>query len=242
MSIFGDVYRAVFYQPVFNALVWLYNVIPGHDLGLAIIALTALVRLVLWPLTAKAMKSQRAMQALQPRLKALQEEHKGDKEKLARATMALYGEAKVNPASSCLPMLVQLPFLIAIYQALQNGINQKLDLLYPFVKNPGAIAGVSFGALELANPSLPLALLAGISQYLLARSQRKLSPPAPSAEPGKPDMMSMMNKQMLYVMPAMTVFIGIKLPAGLALYWLVTNLLTLFQQWHFMRDRQTKTS
>lgn len=229
MSVIVQLYQSVFYQPIFNLLVFFYNVIPGTDIGIAILALTVLVRLILLPLSLQSIKSQRAMQQMQPKLRALQEEFKGDKEKLSRATMELYAKEKVNPLSSCLPLLIQLPFFLAIYQAMRNGLGQKLSLLYAFVPNPGTIEPIAFGMLNLAAPSIPLAVLAGVSQYF----QTKMMMPPPSDASGKNDTMAMMNKQMVYVMPAVTVFIGARLPGGLALYWLLTNLLTMLQQWYF---------
>lgn len=241
MNIIGDFYRVVFYQPIFNLLVFLYNVIPGTDIGLAIIALTVIIRLILWPLSHQTLRSQRAMQALQPKLKEIQELHKGDKEKQARATMELYSKEKVNPLSSCLPLLVQLPFLFAIYQAMQAGLNQQIRLLYPFVQNPGTIEATFFGLINLAKSSIPLAVVAGLTQYwqtkvMLGRQKPAVPALAGSAEK-KEDMAAMMNKQMQYVMPAMTVLIGAGLPAGLALYWLLTNILTVGQQLLYFRKK-----
>lgn len=240
MNFIGEAYRAAFYQPVFNLLVFFYNVIPGHDIGLAIIALTVLVRIILLPISARQIHSQRAMQALQPQLKALQEEHKNDKEKLARATMELYSKEKVNPLSSCLPLLIQLPFFLAIYHAMRDGLDparSPFKLLYSFVANPGTIDVHSFGFINLAVPSIPLAVLAGITQFFQTKMIMPKSASGAGAAPDKSDRMAMMNRQMTYLMPAMTVLIGASLPGGLALYWLLTNVLTIVQQHYFLKKK-----
>ncbi|MDP3771012.1 MAG: YidC/Oxa1 family membrane protein insertase [bacterium] len=232
-------FTTIIVQPLYNLLVGAYNVL-GNDLGIAIIALTALIRLVLYPLANAALKSQVAMQGIQPKLKALQEKHKGDREGLARATMSLYRESKVNPLSSCLPVLIQLPFLIGIYWALQRAVSgQSFELLYSFVRHPGDLNPIAFGFLPVGKPSIPLAVIAGVAQWWATRmllAQRP--PPAIAAKGGKDeDMMSMMNKQMSIMMPIMTVVIGATLPAGLTLYWFVTTALQGIQQ-HLMFRRK----
>jgi YidC/Oxa1 family membrane protein insertase len=231
---------AVFYQPIFNALIWLYNVIPGQDLGLAVIALTIVIRIVLWPLQQSALKSQRALQELQPKLKALQAEYKDDKIALNKAMVEMYAKEKVSPFSSCLPLLIQLPFLIALYEALRQSLSSEgFHLLYPFVANPGTVNHVFMGFLDLAKSSIPLAILAGAAQFIQTKMLPMYRTPA-GAGPGAKDedMAAKVNRQMLYLMPAVTVFIGVTLPGGLTLYWLVTTLMAIFQQWLFLRKHE----
>jgi len=239
MAILGLVLKAVFYAPIYNALVLLYNVLPGHDIGVGIILITLAIRLLTLPLNASSIRSQKALQDIQPKLKELQTKFKDDKEKLAKETMALYAAEKVNPFASCLPLLVQLPFLIALYQVLRNVLDSKgFDALYPFVQNPGSISPMTLGLVNLADPSWVLALLAGASQFLQAKMMATNRPPQPPTEGAKDeDMMAIMNKQMLYMMPVMTVFIAWNLPAGLALYWLTMNLLAVAQQYYMFRKK-----
>lgn len=229
-------YNTIFLSPIFNALVWLYNL--TGDVGIAIVLLTVVVRLIILPVTLKSLKSQKALQSLQPKLGELKEKFKNDKQGLAKATMQLYASEKVNPASSCLPLLIQLPVFIALYQALQIGLGNKgFDLLYHFVANPTSIAPTGFGIVDLAKASIPIAVAAGLSQFWQAKM---LSTPKPPPKiPGSHDesMLTAMNKQMLYVMPVMTVVIGWSLPGGVILYWLVTNLLTIVQQYLFLKPK-----
>lgn len=230
-------FTTIIVQPLYNLLVAAYNVL-GHDLGLAIIALTALIRLLLYPLAQVTLRSQIAMQTLQPKLKELQAKHKGDREGLARATMALYRENKVNPLSSCLPVLIQFPFLIGIYWALQAAVNgRSFELLYPFVRHPGTLQPIAFGFLPIGKPSIALAIIAGVAQWWATRMLIRQRPPAAIAAKGgkDEDMLSMMNKQMTIMMPLMTVVIGATLPAGLTLYWFVTTVLQGIQQKFMLR-------
>lgn len=225
-------YQIILYQPIYNALVFFYNLIPWRDLGISIIILTVLLKIILHPLSAKALKSQRELQSLEPKLKALKEQYKDNKQELTKATMDLYKQEKVSPFSSCLPLLIQFPFLIAIYQAMRAVVENKgFEILYPFVANPGTINTISFGFLDIAKPNIILAILAGAAQFWQTRMLSTKQPPKSAGAGGKDEgQMAMMNKQMQYMMPLFTVFIGASIPAGLTLYWLFTTLLTIGQQ------------
>lgn len=234
-------FNLVLYQPIFNLLIFFYNIIPGHDIGLAIIALTVVVKLVLSPFTWQSLKSQKSMQDLQPKLSALKIKFKDQKDKIASETMKLYKENKVNPLSSCLPLLIQFPFLLAVYYAFRRGLTSAdFSILYPFVHNPGQIDTLSFGLINLAVPNVLLSILAGIAQYV---QTRMLSTQKTKPTPGSRDenMMASMNKGMLYFMPFMTIFIGLQLPAGLTFYWFLTTVLTVFQQMLMFRKQKSIT-
>ncbi len=232
-------FQTLLEQPMYNLLIGLYNVLPGADLGFAIIALTVVIKLVLWPLTNSSLKSQRAMQQLQPKLDAIKEQHKDDKEALAKAMMELYSKEKVNPLSSCLPLLIQLPVLIALYRVFMAGLREDgLSMLYPFVSNPGAVNEMFLGLVDLGERSIPLAVLAGAFQFVQTKMLMvKRPPPAVRNKPGAKDedMMAAMNKSMLYFMPVMTVAIGISLPAGLTLYWVAVSVISVLQQFLVFR-------
>jgi len=220
----------IFYQPVLNLLVFLYNTVAFQDLGVAIILLTVAIRLIFWPLSRSSIKSQKALQDLQPEIEALKKKYGSDKAELSRATMELYKNNQVNPFSSCLPLLIQLPFLFAVYQVFRDGLGNKLDFVYSFISRPALINTFSFGFLDLAKPNIYLAVLAGLAQFWQAKMMVTAKPPVNT--PGSKDesMAAIMNKQMLYFMPAITIFIGLSLPGGLTLYWFVLTLLTALQQ------------
>ena len=228
------------YRPIFNLLVFLYNIVPGHDFGVSIILLTVLLKLILYPVTSKTLSAQRQMQRLQPQVAKLQQQYKGQKEQLSRELMALYQREKVNPFSSCLPLLIQLPFLIAVYQVFINGLrsSDSLQALYPFVNNPGQLNAVAFGFLNLAQPNLVLAFLAGAAQFWQAKLAEVRRPAVHGGGAKDEDMAAAMSKQMLYMMPALTVFISASLPAGLSLYWVAITLLTVGQQYLMARPKQ----
>lgn len=224
------IFNLIIQQPIFNAFVGLYNIIP--DVGIVILIITVIIKLILYPLTSSSIKAQKSLSELQPKLEALKKDYKDNKQQLAQETMKLYKEHKVNPLGSCLPLLIQLPIFLALYWVLQAALKSNgFETLYPFIQNPGAINTVSFGLFDLAKPHIILAGLAGAAQFWQAKMFTRKKPPVAAGVGGKDEgMASMMNKQMLYVMPVMTVFIGAQLPAGLTLYWLFSTLLTVFQQ------------
>ncbi|MFH0988251.1 MAG: YidC/Oxa1 family membrane protein insertase [Parcubacteria group bacterium] len=238
-----QLYNTILYQPIFNLLIFFYNIIPGHDIGLAILALTILVKVILLPFGAQMLRSQKALQELQPKLTELKEKYKNDKEKLASETMQLYKTQHVNPLSSCLPLLIQFPFLIAVYQSFQHGIaSQNLGMLYSFVANPGHINNISFGFIDMAAPSLWLAVLAGVAQYIQTKMLITTKPPIKSAVAKDEQMMASMNKSMQYFMPLLTIIIGMQLPSGLTFYWLITTILTVLQQRFIFRVKKTNAA
>lgn len=225
----SGIFQTLLYQPLFNIFVGLYNIIP--DIGAVILIVTVLVKVVLYPLTTSSIKAQKSLSEVQPKLDALKKEHKDNQQMLAQETMKLYKDHKVNPFGSCLPLLIQIPIFLALYWVLQRGLtSDNFDSLYPFITNPGHINTVTLGLFDLKNPIPLLAVLAGAAQFWQSKMMMKKTPKKEPGESKEPDMATMMNKQMLYIFPVMTVFIGLKLPGGLSLYWFVSTLLTALQQ------------
>lgn len=218
-------FYTIFYQPIYNLLIFLYNLVPGKDLGVAIILITLLIRLVLYPFSKQAIKSQKELQNIQPEIEKIKEKYKDDKEKMAPELMSLYKEKKINPFSSCLPTLIQLPFLIALYQVFLNGLTKENSngALYSFVQNPGQLNIIAFGFINLADKNWPIAILAGLAQYWQSKMLM--------GNTKQSGMSQIMTTQMIYFMPIFTIVIGGNLPAGLTLYWLFTTIFSIIQQY-----------
>jgi len=227
-----ELFDTILYEPILNLLVMLYNV--TGSIGIAIILLTLIIKVILWPLNTKALKSQRALAELQPEIDDLKRKYKDNKEEQSREMMALYSKQKVSPFSSCLPILIQLPILFALYRVMRDGLKSEgLDHLYNFVANPGTIDAMFLG-MNLAEASIILAVLAGLAQFWQAKMMYRRRPPEKLRKrQGAKDenLMATMNKQMVYFMPVITVIIGIQLPGGLTLYWLMNNIFTIIQQY-----------
>lgn len=227
-------FQIIFYQPILNLVIFLYNNVSFHDLGLAIIILTIIIKAILWPLSRKSIESQKSLQEIQPKIDELKKKYKDDKQLMGQELMNLYKEHKVNPFSSCLPLLIQLPFFIAVFRVFRDGVDSHLELLYSFVSRPENINSIFLGFMDLSKPIIYLAVLAGAAQFWQAKmmmNKKKKESIISSDKKSKEDSMAaIMSKQMLYFMPALTIFIGITLPGGLTLYWLVLTLLTILQQ------------
>ncbi len=229
-----SIYTEVLFRPLFNLLVGLTNIIPGNSVAWAIIFLTIIVRLILLPSflhQAKAMqKNQEKMKAIQPKLDDAKRKHKDDKAKHAEETMKIYKEAGVNPASGCLPLIIQLPILIALYRVFFTGLTKDTyHYLYSFVAHP-VVLNFSFFGINLNAPSLLLGIIAGLFQFLQMKYLAPQTPSQPGANDETAAMMASMQKNMMYIFPAMTIFISLSMPAALALYWAVSTLFGILQQ------------
>ncbi len=233
---FITLYTDIVYRPLLNLLVYFYNVIPGHDIGVVIILLTILIRLALAPSFHKSLKSQKAMSDLQPKLNEMREKHKEDKEAQAKAMMALYKEHKINPLSSCLPLLLQLPLLIALYQVFNKALNSTIDIstrlegLYSFVHRPEVLDPTFLGFINLSQPNIIFGVIAGAAQFW----QSKMMMPKTAGQDATAKAMSF---QTTYVLPIVSMVIAIKLPAGLPLYWIVTTLFAIGQQYYIVKQQ-----
>jgi len=232
MNPFISAFNVVLYQPLFNSLVLIYLYLPGHDFGIAVIILTLLIKFALYPLGVRAIRSQKSMAQLQPKMKEIQERFKDNKEQQSKAMMELYKTEKINPLSGCLPLIVQLPILIGLYQVFWKGFSEtQLKFLYSFVSSPVQIDTTFLGIMDLAQSSIILAIVTGIAQFF----QSKMMATKQKASNGRADFSQMMQKQMLYFFPVFTVFILWRLPAAVALYWLTTTLFTIVQQYIILK-------
>ena len=230
------IFNEVLYRPLFNILVFLYQTVSFYDFGIAIIILTILIRVLLYPLAQKSIKSQKDMSSVQSDVKKIQEQYKNNKEEQMKKIMALYKEKGVSPFSGCLPILIQLPFLLALYWVFMAGFDDEnlKNLLYGFISNPGSINHIFIGFIDISKKgNIILALLAGAFQFYQSKmmlDQQKKTRPAP-VKSATPDFSTAMTQQMTYIMPVMTVFISYSLSAGLALYWITTTIFSIIQQW-----------
>lgn len=231
-----QLYNTILLQPLLNLLIFLYNHIG--DIGIAIIIVTVVIRLLLLQPSLRAIKAQKALQELQPKIKKIQEKYKDNKEQQSKELMNFYKENKVNPFSSCLPMLVQLPVLFALYSVFRIGLTeQSMQHLYSFVPAPEHINTMFLGFINMAQPNVVLAVLAGVLQFLQTKMMTKKTKKLDSGKGLAGDMSGILGKQMTYLMPAMTTFISLGLPSGLAVYWITTTLFAIVQQYVIMRRR-----
>lgn len=239
-------FNTIILQPLLNLLIVLYSIVPLHSFGLAVIAITIVVRAIMWPLSGKALHSQKALKGLQPEIDKIKKKYKGKPQELQKAMSELYKEKEINPFSSCLPTILQLPILIGLYMVfikfkdpnfvqLTDASKGVLTQLYPFVKNiptvksvidaGGSLNTTLLGIVDLAKPNVVLAVLAGGTQLL----QTKLMTPSAPQDPQQ-----QMMAKMVYLFPLITVFISFSLPSALPLYWTASTAIAAYQQWLIM--------
>lgn len=227
----GDIWNIVILQPLLNILIVLYSVL-FDNFGLTIFALTVAIRAVMLPLTLKQTHATKAIQALQPKLVKLQKKYAKDKKKLAEEQMKLYQESGVSPAGCVLPMLVQMPVWIALYQSIVKllavtpedflGLSRLL-YSWPLVHSVLPL-GDQFLWLDLsaADPFYIMPILVGGTMWV----QQKMVT-LPTLDPTQ----DQRNQMMLWMMPMMFAFFTLSFPSGLALYWIVSNLITIAIQY-----------
>ncbi len=259
MNEIGNIFNLIFLGPVINLLVLIYQGfqaihIPGA-LGFAILSLTIIIRILVWPFMATQIKATKKMADLKPHLDELKKKHKDDKKAFASAQMALYKEHGVNPAGGCLPALIQIPVFIALYQAIINilpgaggNINTINNLLYfrqlklPVTLDPnffGLNLGIKpsdfgkYGVLLLLIP-LVTALLTFIqSKMALPKPIKRYlsdSPKEAKEKEGMEESMGQVQSQMVHLMPIMIGYFAFSFPAGLAIYWNTYTILGILQQ------------
>jgi len=224
MSFIGPAFHVLLSQPLENLLALVYVLLPLRDLGLAIIVFTVIVRMVLFPLTVKALSGQRALAKLQPKIQELQKRLKHDREAQGREIMGLYREHNINPLMSLVPILVQLPILFALWKILLREVQDgAFGNIYGFLPDPGSVSLVAFGFLDLSTPSPYLAVAAGLAQLVQSRLSMK------DMVSGGGEFGKMLSKQTLFIFPAITVVIAWNFPAAVALYWFVTTVISAGQ-------------
>jgi YidC/Oxa1 family membrane protein insertase len=236
-------FHIVFYNPIYNALVALIALIPGGDVGIAVILLTIGIRLILLPFSLSAARTQRAMKTLEPKIKELKEKHKGDKEKEALETLSLYREAQVNPFASILTVFIQIPVLLALFWVFRYEPFTTVDTirLYAFTPIPHTVSLEFLGFISVTGKSIVLAVLAGLSQFLQAHMALSgTMKPSPGGMQG--DFQKIMGMQLKYVFPFLIGTISYTTSGAIALYFIATNLAGSLQEWHVRRTIVAETS
>lgn len=241
---FSSIWHTFFFDPVYNSLVFFIDVIPGGDVGLAIIATVLVVKTILLPISIKAAKTQRIMKEIDPKLRETKEKYKDDKQKQAQAMMEVYREAGMNPFASIFLVFLQIPIIIALYFSVYSGGGIALPeintaLLYSFIAAPVDITMNFLGWFDITERSIWLALGAGVTQFIHVNvSMPKLPPKEEGAEPNlKDDFMRNMQVQMKYVMPVLITVVAYSISAAIALYFVVSNLVTIAQEFYVKRHR-----
>ena len=232
-------YHLIFFDPLYNALILLFWVLPWADAGLVVVILTIIVRFIIYPLSRKAILTQVKMAEVAPDLQKIKEKY-SNKEEQARKTLELYREKGVNPFSGIFVIIIQIPIILALYQIFLHAGFPQIDssILYSFIKAPEHINATFLGLIDITQKSAVLALCAALTTFI----QLKISLSGQKAPKGNSfgdNLTRSMQVQMKYFFPLLVFFISYKISGVIALYWLTTNLFTIGQEL-FVRRRLTK--
>ncbi len=226
----GALLKTVFYTPVYNGLVFLIDVMPGHSVGAAVILLTLFIKLILFPLSYKATKFQFEMKQHEADINRIKEKYKDDKQAQGKAVLDFYREKGVNPFAGILPLFIQIPVVIGLYYVFSRGGLPVVDtsLLYSFVRVP--LVDMHFFGMDIGAKNLILAIVVGICQLLQGHFA---SPPAPakSATPSFGDDLARgMQLQMKYFLPILMAFVAYHISGAVALYFITSSLFAVGQE------------
>lgn len=242
------IWNKLFYHPIYNALILIMSKITLGNVGFAVIVLTLLIKIILFPLSKKSIKSQILIKKLEPELKQIKKDYP-NKQEQAQKTFALYKQYGVNPLSGCLPLFIQIPVIFGLYYAFYKGLALSNVPLYSFVNYPSDINTMFLGV-DLYGRSIVFAILAGVTQFIQARMMLPKKKKAikddknitsVDSEPkGFQDQLAeSMNMNMKYVLPVFIGFVAYQISAAVALYWIVSNITTILQEWYVRRNIQS---
>ncbi len=235
----SSVFNAVVYTPLYNGLIFILDVLPFHDLGVAVILLTIIVKFILFPLTKKSIQAQMKMQEIEPQIREIQKKHAGNNQVMALEMMALYKKNNFNPFAGIFLIFLQIPIILGLYFVFsKNGFPViDTDILYSFVSAPESVDILFLSVLDMTGKSIILALLAGITQFIQIRlTLPKLKKRSADAT-FKDDVMHSMQLQMRYVMPIVITLVAYYISAAVALYWVTSNIFTIIQEMFLRKKR-----
>lgn len=238
-------FETILVQPIYNLFIAVAGVVPHGDAALAIIVLTFLIRIVLYPVFTASIRTQMGMAAMQPELEALKDKHKEDREAHARAQMDLFKKHNVNPLAGIGTLIIQLAVMIALYFAIFREGFPEVDptLLYPFVTPPASIATDFFGLINLLEPRhILLALVVGITQYLAIRLTLRHAPNTHPKGSDKEAIQRMQQQLMLYMMPIVMTVTAYFFAAAVGIYFTASNVFSLGQEWLIRRQLDRKAA
>ncbi|MFA5987617.1 MAG: YidC/Oxa1 family membrane protein insertase [Candidatus Paceibacterota bacterium] len=225
------IFNKIIFEPLYNGLILVSSIIPGGDLGISVVVLTIFVKVLLLPISRKAIVTQIKMKELEPKLREIKEKYKDSQEQAVK-TMALYKDSGVNPFAGIFLVFIQIPILLALYWVFQGGIDLASPVIYSFNVKPEAISQTAFYIFDLSTPSYILAALVAITQFLQASvSLPKMEKPKKGGEMSFQDEFARsMGMQTKYFLPLFIAFISFKLNPALSIYWITNNLVSVIDE------------
>ena len=231
----GNAFHVAIFAPLYNGLVFLVGFLPTHDVGIAVIILTIIVRFILFPLSKKAVEAQMAMKKIAPEIEELKVKHKDNREAQSKAIFALYKERGIHPFAGLAIVLLQFPILIGLYWVFANGGLPVVNTaaLYSFVHPPAAVNMEFLGIINMSSRSIFLAVLSAVTQFTYTRlsmGPAATKDPSPVESSLSNDMAKSFDMQARYVLPVMIGVIAFSISAAAPLYWTTSNLFMIAQE------------
>lgn len=245
----SSLWNTIFYQPIYNILIFAINNITFGDVGFAIILVTIIVKFAMFPLTKKSIKSQILMKRMEPEIKLIKKNFP-NKEEQAKKTFELYKKYGTNPFSGCLVVIIQLPIIIALYYVFLKGLAIDPKFIYSFLSVPATLHTNFLGFIEIGSKSVILALLAGITQFIQGYLASPVSPKkvevvkeipiASEPKSFQDEISSSMQMNVKYILPIFITFIAWQISAAVALYFVTSNIFTIVQEWYIRKTLDNK--
>jgi YidC/Oxa1 family membrane protein insertase len=234
------IFHIVFYQPLYNGLIFLIGAIPWVDVGWIVILFTCIIKLILFPLSQKSTRTQLLMKEIQPEIDEIKKKSAGNKQDEAVKTMELYKKKGINPFSGLILIILQIPIIFALYFVFFKGGLPKVDVtqLYSFIHIPTIINMKFLGLIDIAKASTIIAVLAAASQFFQIKLAMPVLPKTDKkdGDPSfKDELARSMSIQMKYIMPVFVLIAAYNLPAVVSLYWTTSNLFAIGQEIYLRR-------
>lgn len=228
----SSLFHSVIFQPFYNGLIFLIDVLPFADAGIVIIIFTVLTKIILLPLSIKASKSQIELKSVEKEMAQIKEKYKNNKEEQTLKVVELYKNKNINPFAGIFVLIIQLPIVIGIYQVfLKSGLPKiNTDWLYSFVSIPQEVNMMFFSIINIAQKNVFLALIAGLTTYIQISLATKNQNQDVSGGGMQQDIAKAMSMQMKYIFPIIVIFISYSISGALALYWITSNIFAIFQE------------
>lgn len=235
-------WNTIFYDPIYNSLIFIINNITFGDVGFAIILATIVIKLTLSPLTRKSIRSQVLVKKMEPEIKQIKKDFP-NKEEQARKTFELYKKYGTNPFSGCLIILIQLPFIFALYYVFYKGLSFDPSHIYSFISTPTNLNNNFLGVFQMHNNhNIIFAILAGGSQFIQGYLSSPITPKTEivteieEKKTFQDELSKSMQTNVRYILPIFIAFISYQLSAAVALYWITSNIFTIVQEWYIRRS------
>lgn len=241
------IWNKLFYYPIYNVLILLMSTVTFGDVGFAVILLTLIVKIILFPLSKKSIKSQFLLKKIEPEIKKIKNEYK-DKQEQAKKTFELYKKYGVNPFSGCLLVFIQIPVILGLYYSFYKGLNLLNVPLYSFVQYPEVTNSIFLGIFDLNEKSLLLAILAGVTQFIQAyfmypkNKKEEVNNEGKKEDSFQDHLAKSMNMNVKYILPIVIAVVAYQISAVVALYFIVSNLITIIQEWYIRKNVLANTN